>query len=124
MTKKKASKKLTDAQVLEKYPNIKQYLETSKEKKNEWDDALRDVIRDEEGSFTFYGYFVAFKDSSSTWEDGCENVQWIIEVLNDGISEFWQVVGYTSSYDGNQFDDYWYDFKKVTPTEKMVTVWE
>jgi Sec7-like guanine-nucleotide exchange factor len=123
MTKKKTSKKLTDTQVLEKYPNIKQYLETSKEKKNEWDDALRDIIRDENGSFTFDSYFVAFKDSSSTWEDGCENVQWIIEVLNDGVSEFWQVVGYTSSYDGNQFDDYWYDFKKVTPTEKTVTVW-
>lgn len=123
MTKKKASKKLTNAQVLEKYPNIKQYLETSKGKKKEWDVLLRDIIRDEDGSFTFDDYFVAFKDSNSTYEDGCENCQWVIEVVYNDETTFWQVLGWTSSYDGNEFSDYWYDFRQVTPSEKMVTVW-
>lgn len=103
--------------------NIKQYLENSKEKKKEWDVRLRDIIRDEDGSFTFDDYFVAFKDSNSTYEDGCENVQWVIEVVHDGETTFWQVLGWTSSYDGNEFSDYWYDFRQVTPSKKVMTVW-
>ena len=125
MTKKKASKKLTNAQVLEKYPNIKQYLETSKEKKKEWDEALKNMIKDEDGSFAFDNYFIEFEDQSSEYDgDSIEICQWIIKVTKDGASEFWQVLGWTSSYEGNELDDYWYDFKQVTPKTKEIVVWE
>ena len=102
---------------------IVEYLESSR-RKTVFDAELEVIVRDESGSFTFDGYFVEYKDSSSTYEDGYEKMQWIIEVSSTSDASFWQVVGCKSSYDGNDFSDYWYDFKKVTPKTKEIVVWE
>lgn len=119
MTNKKASKGKEVA-----FTNIKEYLESLKRKKV-FDEELRIIIGEEEGSFVFDGYTVEYKDSSLSYDDGCEMCQWIVQITEPGgDSAFWQVLGSNSSYDGMDFTDYWYDFRKVTYSEKVVIVWE